>query len=234
MSELPYRKKPLYQRLTSYFSYTRLLTDSWKVRHYYGALARNRNFQARRAAVRSKIYLNAGCGSNINPNFINLDYDWAPGIDLCWDLRKELPFREQSLTGIYSEHCLEHLTYDDCFNALLEFKRILTSGGSLRIVVPDAELYLDLYQKYKAGEEVAFPYIPTPPPEGFTPLMAINRVFRQPRHLYAYDALTLGQSLKRAGFTDIKRESFMQGRDPKLLIDTPDRAVESLYMEASS
>lgn len=228
------RKKPFYQRVTSFLSFNRPLTDSWKVRTFYGAVTRSRSFQARRAAVKSKNYLNAGCGPNITPDFINLDYEWRPGIDLCWDLRKSLPLADGSVSGVYSEHCLEHLTYDDCFNALREFKRVLKPNGAVRVVVPDAELYFDLYQKHKAGEEVSFPYIPTPPPEDFTPLMAINRVFREPGHLYAYDAATLGQALERAGFRDVKRESFMRGRDATLLIDTPERAIESLYMEASA
>ena len=41
------------------------------------------------------------------------------------------------------------------------------------------------------------------------------------------------RELQQAGFVDIKRASFMKGRDPKLLLDTEARAVESLYMEAS-
>lgn len=224
-------KKPFLERLISFLSLNRRFTDSWKVRHWYAALARSRNFQAHRAAVRSKVYLNAGCGPNIKPNFINLDYDWAPGIDLCWDLRKRLPFADGSISGVYSEHCLEHLTYGDCLNALREFKRVLRPDGTLRVVVPDAELYFDLYQKHKAGVPVSFPYMATPPPADFTPLMAINRVFREPGHLYAYDALTLGRALELTGFKNVKKESFMQGSDAILLIDTPERAVESLYVE---
>ncbi len=228
------QKKHFLERLTSFLFLNRRLTDSWKVRNYYGALARGRKFQARRAAVRSKVYLNAGCGPNIKPNFINLDYDWAPGIDLCWDLRKSLPFADGSIRGVYSEHCLEHLAYGDCLSALREFRRVLRPDGTLRVVVPDAELYFDLYQRHKAGEHVSFPYIPEPPPKDFTPLMAINRVFREPGHLYAYDDVTLGQALKRAGFKEIRREKFMQGRDAVLLIDTPERAIESLYLEGSA
>jgi predicted SAM-dependent methyltransferase len=228
------QKKPFYQRLTSFLSFNRSLTDSWKVRTYYGALARSRNFQARRASLKSKVYLNAGCGPNIKPNFINLDYNWAPGIDLCWDLRKRLPFADASINGVYSEHCLEHLTYGDCLNALREFKRVLRPNGTLRVVVPDAELYFDLYQKHKAGEQVSFPYIPTPPPKDFTPLMAINRVFREPGHLYAYDAATLGQALEQSGFKNVEKTGFMEGRDPVLLIDTPERAIESLYVEGQA
>jgi hypothetical protein len=33
------------------------------------------------------------------------------------------------------------------------------------------------------------------------------------------------------GFSSATKVSFMQGRDPKLLVDSPERSVESLYVE---
>jgi hypothetical protein len=38
--------------------------------------------------------------------------------------------------------------------------------------------------------------------------------------------------LQKAGFTVIKQEKFAKGNDKRLLIDRPERAVESLYVEA--
>jgi hypothetical protein len=35
-----------------------------------------------------------------------------------------------------------------------------------------------------------------------------------------------------AGFIEVERRAFGDGADPKLLRDEPDRAVESLYVEA--
>lgn len=223
-----FKGKPIYQRI----SLSRSFSSYDKVRRLYGALLRGRWFQATRPSIKSKKYLNVGCGPNMKPQFINLDYRWMPGIDVCWDVRKGLPFEDKSLAGIYSEHCLEHLSFDDCSDAIREFRRVLEPNGFVRIVVPDAELYFDLYQRHKAGEEVAFPYAPSPLPEEQTALMAINPIFFDHGHLYAYDASTLGMLLERAGFKDIKKESFMYGRDSALLIDSEDRAVESLYMEA--
>ena len=135
---------------------------------------------------------------------------------------------------MYSEHCLEHLAYEDALSALGEFKRVLRPAGTARIVVPDAELFIDLNRRHAAGEAVKFPYVEDPPPAGFTPLVAINRIFRSHGHQFAYDAPTMSEALKHAGFREPRKVSFMQGSDPKLLIDSESRAIESLYMEATA
>ena len=63
--------------------------------------------------------------------------------------------------------------------------------------------------------------------------MCVNRIFREFTHIFIYDEETMSLLLRRAGFVTIRRESYMKGRDSKLLLDTEARAVESLYLEAS-
>jgi hypothetical protein len=63
--------------------------------------------------------------------------------------------------------------------------------------------------------------------------MSVNRAFRGYDHFYAYDAETLHMMLSACGFVDIRKETFLHGRDPYLLIDSSKRADESLYIEAS-
>jgi predicted SAM-dependent methyltransferase len=186
-------------------------------------------------------YLNVGCGTNIKEGFLNLDYNWRPGIDICWDIRKKLPLPDNFLQGIFAEHCLEHITYFECVAFLKEAYRTLLPGGTIRIVVPDGGLYIHLYQRSQIGEVVEFPYVEK---EGlddkvedslicFTPMMAINRIFRGYGHQFAYDYETLSAILTHAGFTDMQRVSFMVGRDEVLLIDSEVRRPQSLYVEAT-
>ena len=179
--------------------------------------------------VEKTAYLNAGCGPNIAPGFMNLDYYWRPGT-LCWDLTTALPFENSSLQGVYSEHCLEHLSYEDSSNVLKEFRRVLRPNGRLRVVVPDAELYVDLYLRHRNGENVVIPYEEELPIK--TPLFALNRIMRDFGHLYAYDFDALKDLIEKAGFRSITRAAYMSGGDQQLLVDTPDRACESLYIEA--
>jgi len=203
-------------------------------------LLRNRKWQMRRAP--SLPYVNVGCGRNIRPGFINVDYEWHPEIHLCWDIRRRLPLPDASAEGIFTEHCLEHVTYDECLEVLRDFHRVLKPGGVLRVIVPDAGLYLDLYQRSRRGEPVDFPYVERSgvvdlqrdSRYGFTPMMAVNRIFRGYGHVFAYDHDTMGNLMVAAGFRTIERCSFRKGRVEALLIDTESRAPQSLYVEAVS
>jgi predicted SAM-dependent methyltransferase len=213
------------------FSHTKIslrrpLSDYSKVRDFYGHVIRGRKSQLRK--IKEKQYLNVGCGPKILHGFVNLDYLWVPGIDLCWDITEGIPLPDHSLQGIYSEHCLEHLEKSVATDIVRDFHRLLKPTGTLRIVVPDAELYIDLYVRARDGEAVKFPYM-----EGkYLPIEPLNRVFRDHGHLYAYDFSSMQEITLSAGFSSVTRVSFMHGRDPKLLVDSQERAIESLYVEA--
>lgn len=173
--------------------------------------------------------LNVGCGPHTNEQFINLDYLWSPQIDICWDIvKKKYPISTNSLEGIYTEHCLEHIPYTSFEENCAEFYRMLESGGVLRIIVPDGELYLDVYNDRKNGGTKVMPY-----EEGYPTLMArINGIFRNHGHLFIYDFETVRKVLISKGFVDVRKEKFRTGRMQSLLIDTDWRAHESLYVEA--
>jgi len=220
------------------FSIHRPLLDYSKVRLVYNKVIRGKGFQLRKKSLENKIYLNAGCGAVLNENFINLDYWWRPKLDLCWDVTRGLPFKDKTLLGIFMEHCLEHLTYSDAYKVLLEFLRVLKPGGNLMVIVPDAELYINIYQSIKMGEVADFPswdHACKVTPEYMTPIMEVTRAISlDGEHRSAYDFKTLEIMLKRAGFADIKKASFKQGRDSMLLIDLEFRKPHSLYVEASA
>ena len=116
---------------------------------------------------------------------------------------------------------------------LREFCRLLRPAGVVRLVVPDAELYLTLYARSRVGGPVHFPYQEEGDAE-VTPLMYVNRVFRDHGHKYAYDFDTLAMMLEQSGFVRIARETFGHGRLSELLIDTESRRRESLYVEAET
>jgi predicted SAM-dependent methyltransferase len=173
-------------------------------------------------------YLNVGCGPNLADGYCNLDYEWRPGLDICWDIRRALPLRDESIAGIFTEHCVEHIDFNSFLRLASEFRRLLKPGGLVRIVVPDGELY---FETYRTG--AAMPYAFEDPVEGiYTPMMSVNRIFRKHGHLFIYDFRTLKAVLEHAGFRDVTRRSVGVTADPKLAIDTPERAIESLYVEA--
>lgn len=211
-----------------------------KVQALTGWVLRNRSFQLRRERIRGLRYLDIGCGRNTHASFINLDYLWHPEVDVCWDIALGLPFANGSMQGIFTEHCLEHFTLPKAVDILRECRRVLMPGGRLRIVVPDGELYLDIYHRQMAGDlSSLFPFEAQEVFDGmYAPILSVNRVFYQDRnspygHRFIYDFRFIEQLLRHCGFAAVVRRSFRDGGDPALLIDSDSRAVESLYVEAT-
>ena len=62
-----------------------------------------------------------------------------------------LPFAAKCFTFIFSEHFFEHLFLDEACELFKECFRILKDKGSMRVVVPDADL-----RTYQAAEPVGF------------------------------------------------------------------------------
>lgn len=127
------------------FSKTKL---DYKVQSIISSLIRNRRVFIPGSLDKFDL-INLGCGANIKDGFINLDYSWRPGIHLCWDLANGIPINDRSVRGAFTEHCLEHLKLTDCRRVFTELFRVLKPGGRVKIIVPNAELYLDAYEQKK-------------------------------------------------------------------------------------
>lgn len=167
-----------------------------------------------------------GSGGNPKAGWINVDL-FAGGADVALDLREELPFPSNVASLVYSEHLFEHLEYpDDAKRFIGEVYRVLQPGGTFCIVVPDASKALAAYANpadpfFKENRRLRS-YLAQENP---TLMHHVNYTFRADgQHKYAYDAETLGQVLRDAGFTDVAVRDF----DPTL--DSPRRRGHSLYM----
>jgi predicted SAM-dependent methyltransferase len=175
-------------------------------------------------------YLNVGAGPHARPDFFNIDYDYHPGIDLFWDLNRPLPIASNSIGGIFTEHCLEHLPLATTRQVLNEFHRIMVPGAHLRISVPDGEIYI---RRYVGGQPMPFWEQETGSDSDWTQMQSVNQLFYGHGHRYIYDFPTLRRFLAEAGLSKIERGDFGSGRDPRLLIDQEARRCESLYIEAT-
>lgn len=177
------------------------------------------------------LLVNVGCGPFGKPDWINLDLYSHPNVTLRTDARKNLPLADNSCSGIHVEH-LEPT--DERPDFLQNCYRCLQSGGVLRIIVPDAELYIKAY--LESGWE-NFNYIgcggDVPEKTFKTKMQALNHVFVQGwEHYGGYDAETLELELSNAGFTNIKHREWKQGDFPKECIDREQHCTYSLYFEA--
>lgn len=77
--------------------------------------------------------LHLGCGRKKIPGTIGLDIRKFSEVDFCVDLNSKLPFGENSVDGVISNHVIEHLDYNNIMN---EIMRVLKTGGINIMVVP--------------------------------------------------------------------------------------------------
>jgi predicted SAM-dependent methyltransferase len=180
------------------------------------------------------LVLDVGCGPNARNENINLDYEWRFGVDVCCDITKGLPFKDAYVSGIFTEHCIEHILFDDAVFVFREFFRVMTSRSWTRIIVPDLEIYFDNYEAFRTKQQLSMPYAEADrrPDLIYSPAMSINRIFRAHGHRFIYDFATLNVLLEKAGFINITKARFGESRDSRLLLDSPSREIESLYVEA--
>jgi SAM-dependent methyltransferase len=197
-------------------------------------VVRNRDVFVRPGKLHDREYLDIGCGPNLRDGVISLDFQWRPGLDICWDVTNGIPIPSGTLRGIFSEHCIEHVPLAGAVAMLEECHRVLRPGGTLRVVTPDGELYLEEYVRIAAGGEGSMPRAGREGTAGIrTPIMSVNRVFNQFGHRFIWDFATFSAYLDQIGFVDIRRCGFGETRDPRVAGDTEWRREGSLYVEAT-
>ena len=143
--------------------------------------------------------LNIGCGKIKLSGWVNIDIE--PGANLIIDVRKGLPFDDCSVNFIYSEHFLEHLTYEEGRKVLEEFQRCLKVGGVVRTAMPDLD---DIIQKYEIQDWRKQDWLSWPEYEFVkTRGEMINISFRWWGHKYLYNKEDLRNQLTKVGFQKI-------------------------------
>lgn len=187
-------------------------------------------------------FINLGSGSKVVPGVINIDFFTTPGIDYGADLRCPLLIADDTVDGIFCEHTVEHLSYDEASRLLTECWRILKPFGVIRIVLPDISLFIERYAAadeswFKRWEQLMF----TDSTDAerakrrlATPMQALSFVTQEYGHLSAWDVRTLAFYLEQSGFRNITQVDFQLGQCQELLLDLDeeDRKSVSLYVEA--
>ena len=85
--------------------------------------------------------INLGCGPYKYEGFINIDMNpvWKP--DMVLDVRKGLPFDNDSIDEIRAWHFIEHLDKDEIITFLAESFKKLKKGGKLDLLFPVGVTY---------------------------------------------------------------------------------------------
>lgn len=130
-----------------------------------------------------------------------------------------VPFAAGSVDCIYSSYFLTELFLEDAEAFVASCFRALRPGGLIRITVLDWERVVELYGQ-GAKQYALRLFLPASRAEMFT------------RRHFMYDFELLSELLRKAGFGDIVRCGYRQGRTPDLeLLDN--RPEQTLYVEAS-
>lgn len=202
----------------------------WKTRNTY-----------KRFQDASDLKVNIGAGSAGAKGWVNIDIHSGRNVTCVYDCRHHLPFPDNSVSMIFTEHFMEHINYtEDVPYFLDECLRVLKPGGVIRIAVPDAEKYIEAYverdwtklaklstyiNKYHFDEHFKSQY--------HTMMEPLNFIFRQGgHHQYAWDYENMAFVLEKYGFKDIKQQTYGKSMIEELAIDQKERASESLYVEA--
>jgi predicted SAM-dependent methyltransferase len=202
--------------------------------------------------------LHLGCGLNTPVDWVNLDgsfnawltkypiirkisalvgivsrdkiaIPWSKDI-LIHDVRKPLPFADNSMEVVYASHLLEHLYCDEAEKLLRECFRVLSPGGVLRLMVPDLQdsILQYLEQKQSDTKETKYPadvFIeslsmrPLTTPVGNWIYKTYNALKDFHSHKWMYDAESLEGRLRRVGFVEVGKKALHESRikDIKLI-----------------
>jgi SAM-dependent methyltransferase len=113
-----------------------------------------RTFRAPREGV-LKVQLGPG-KRNYLPGWVNVDANFLTAkCDVWADLAHPLPFRDGTVSALYSHHVLEHL--EDPSYHLREVHRVLKPGGIFRIGGPNGDAAI---RKFAEGDAAWFPEYP--------------------------------------------------------------------------
>ena len=174
----------------------------------------------------TEIFLEVGAGDKKGENGW-LTIDMTRNCDIYWDLRRGIPFPNESISKIYSSHFFEHLSFKEGQKFLDECLRVLVPGGIFSICVPNSRMYIEAYlNNSDLNKNQFFGYKPAY--NNTTKIDYVNyTAYMDGHHKYMFDEENLIYILTLKGFQNVRLRKF----DPD--IDRKERDFESIYADAT-
>ncbi|MEA3213374.1 MAG: hypothetical protein QOE70_6431 [Chthoniobacter sp.] len=143
-----------------------------------------------------KLNLHLGCGIVNSPGFVNIDAMPMRHVHCVQPVDRLQKFRSGCADLIYASHVLEHISHRETLNVLREWRRVLKTGGVLRLAVPDFDVISRLYQD--GGCDVAVV-------EG---VLLGGQDYAYNYHKAVFTERSLTRLLAQAGFTQVRRWTY--------------------------
>lgn len=157
----------------------------------------------------------------------------ARSTGVLWaDAAKHIPEIDGSVDVIYSSHMIEHLDRDDVIAFLSEARRVLRSGGVIRIAVPNLRYHVDNYiSDGDADRLIERTHLTKRRPRTLVAKM-MYLIVGDRNHQWMYDGESLCKVLGAAGFREprvMKPGTTTIGDSGEL--DLKERIPESVFAE---
>ena len=128
----------------------------------------------------------------------SITVDIVDSADIQCDIAKGLPFEDNSVDVVVSNHFLEHINFNDGMFVLKEIYRVLVAGGNVTMAIPDLYSAIKLYFDKK-----------------ITHATLVDQLYDKDnygqRHLCHYDFESLSSYMIAVGFKNVKRQFLGDG-----------------------
>jgi predicted SAM-dependent methyltransferase len=190
---------------------------SWHMKNAFRQSSRRQIEDYMAAHTVKKLHI--GCAWHLMPGWLNNDLYPTRKEAVHFDATKTFPIPSSSFDYIFSEHMIEHLTYDGGAMMLRECYRVLKPGGVIRTSTPDLQFLIDLYKEPKSPMQAEYIKVASKWDTRSAAEMdtfVINMYMRRWGHLFIYDEKVLRLTMERAGFTTIRRCNLNESSEPAL------------------
>jgi predicted SAM-dependent methyltransferase len=160
-----------------------------------------------------------GSGGHFLPGWLHTDLEATAHV-VQLDVTQAFPIDDQVFDYVYSEHMIEHISFEHGRSMIRECFRIMKAGAIIRIVTPSIGFLIRLLSRDRSELEDRYiewatqQFVPNAPMP--LPSFVFNNFVRAWGHQFIYDRATMRLVLSEAGFVDIKECHIGQSDHAKL------------------
>ncbi|MDQ4068249.1 MAG: methyltransferase domain-containing protein [Actinomycetota bacterium] len=151
------------------------------------------------------------------PGWISTDKGWRTA--LFMDATSRWPFPSGSADLIYSDNVIEHIRMEGNRRLFREARRVLRSGGRIRLATPDVRRIAELYTGDPTEADWHIAQSQSKGYEAHHHVDLLRIVFQEAGHHvgYLWDFESLSLELREAGFADVARYESGLSDTPELV-----------------